>query len=321
METMKLWDGRSVPRVGMGCWAIGGQPEGHDGAAGYGHVDTAESRAALRLARDLGALLFDTADAYGRGHSETLIGEAFGDDEEVVIVTKFGYWLDPTGGLGLSPAGVRKLVDDSRRRLKRDRLDLVFFHPNEFPAAEAGPVFDTLGTLRAEGKIAAFGWSTDYLDSLAAYVDREGFVAVENDLNVFTPANDLMALAERKGLVSINRLPLAMGLLTGKYSDGRAVGALDIRASDAPWLKFFAEGRANPAYGERLAAIRELLTTDGRTLAQGALGWILARSPIALPVPGFKTEAQVRENFAAAEKGPLAAEAMAEIDRLLEMPA
>lgn len=321
MQTMKLWDGRSVPRVGMGCWAIGGKPPGHEGASGYGPVDDAQSRAALRLARELGARVFDTADAYGEGHSETLVGEAFGEDEEIVVVTKFGYWLDPTGGLGLSPGGVRKLIDDSRRRLRRDRLDLVFFHPNEFPAANAAPVFDTLATLRAEGKIAAFGWSTDYVASLAAFADRDGFVAVENDLNVFTPASDLMALAEDKRLVSINRLPLAMGLLTGKYDDGRRVGEYDVRGERLPWMKFFTDGRATPAYLERLAAIRELLTGGGRTLAQGALGWILARSPIALPVPGFKTEAQVRENFAAAEKGPLSSEAMDAIDRLLEMPA
>ena len=317
MKTMKLWDGRVVPRIGMGCWAIGGKPPGAQ-ASGYGPVDDAESRAALKLARELGARVFDTADAYGDGHSETLVGEAFGDDDEVVIVTKFGYWLDPENGLDLRPAGIRALVDASRRRLRRDCLDLVFFHVNEYPAADAGPIFDTLGELRSEGRIAAFGWSTDFVDSLRAFVDLDGFVAVENDLNVFSPADDLMRLAERKGIVSINRLPLAMGLLTGKYDDGRQVGPYDIRKERLPWMKFFTDGRATPAYLERLGAIREVLTSGGRTLAQGALGWILARSPIALPVPGFKTEAQVRENFGASVKGPLSPDMMAEIDRLLD---
>ena len=112
-----------------------------------------------------------------------------------------------------------------------------------------------------------------------------------------------MAIAERERLVSLSRLPLAMGLLTGKYTAGTKLPGNDVRGGNAEWMVFFRDGAANPHYLARLAAIRELLTSGGRTLAQGALGWILARSPIALPVPGFTRPEQIEDNLGALDKG------------------
>ncbi|MER8883313.1 aldo/keto reductase [Mesorhizobium sp. M0816] len=100
-------------------------------------------------------------------------------------------------------------------------------------------MFDTLGLLRQEGKIGGFGWSTDHRGRLAAYAPREGFVAVENDFNVFTPANELMAVAARENLVSFSRLPLAMGLLTGKYTPAMRLPTNDVRGGNAEWMVFF----------------------------------------------------------------------------------
>ena len=178
-------------------------------------------------------------------------------------------------------------------------------------------VFDTLGELLSEGKIGGFGWSTDHPERLSAYASRDGFVAVENDFNVFTPATELMTIAERERLVSLSRLPLAMGLLTGKYTAGTKLPGNDVRGGNAEWMVFFRDGAANPHYLARLAAIRELLTSGGRTLAQGALCWILAQSPIALPVPGFTRPEQIEDNLGALDKGPLPAAVMAEIDAVL----
>jgi aryl-alcohol dehydrogenase-like predicted oxidoreductase len=305
MQMMTLWNGRRVPRIGVGCWAIGG--------ADYGEVFDYESLAGLRLAFDMGARVFDTAAAYGWGRSERLLGLAFGDREDVVIVTKFGH---PASSL--SPGTIRASIELSRANLRRDRIDLALFHVNEHPPGEAGFVFDTLEELRARGWIGAFGWSTDYVPSARAFADRDGFVAIENDLNVFVPADEMMAFAAERRLVALNRLPLAMGLLSGKYNAGASVSAGDIRARDVEWMKFFKAGKGHPEFVKRLEAIREVLTTGGRTLAQGALGWILAHSPQALPVPGFKTEAQVRDNLGALEKGPLPPAAMAEINQLLK---
>lgn len=321
MRTMTLWDGTEVPRIGVGCWAIGGAMRGGGVSHNYGDVDDAASLAGLRAAHEIGARLFDTAAAYGGGHSERLLGAAFGGRDDVVIVTKFGHWVDPDTreGLDIEPAPdtIRASIETSLRNLRRDRIDLALFHVNEFPPEKAGFVFDTLGELREEGLIGAFGWSTDYVDSARAFAGREGFVAVENDLNVFHPAEALMAFVAERGLVSINRLPLAMGLLSGKYSRGETVGANDLRGEKIAWMKFFRDGRAAPEFAARLELVRELLTTGGRSLAQGALGWILARSPHALPVPGFKAEAQVRDNLGALDKGPLPAAVMAEIDAVL----
>jgi aryl-alcohol dehydrogenase-like predicted oxidoreductase len=303
METIRLWDHRTVPRVGVGCWPIGGA---------YGEVFDHASLAGLRLAYEMGARLFDTAIAYGWGRSERVLGQAFGDRDDVVIVTKFGYPLEQ-----LSAGLIRASIETSRANLRRDCIDLALFHVNEYEPEKAGFVFDTLAELREKGWIAAFGWSTDATASVRSFADREGFVAVENDLNVFVPADELMAFVESRNLVSINRLPLAMGMLSGKYNDGQTVDANDIRARQVDWMKFFKDGKAHPDYVRRLEALRELLTTGGRTLAQGALSWILARSPRALPVPGFKTEAQIRDNLGALEKGPLPAEIMAEIGAIL----
>lgn len=305
----------------MGCWAIGGTTLNDGPSTSYGEVDDVVSRAALRLSYELGARVFDTAAGYGAGHSERLVGEEISGHSDAVIITKFGYDVDEaarrTGPNNTSPAGIRATIEGSRSRLKRDVIDLALFHLNDFPVENAKPVFDTLQELRQEGKIASFGWSTDFIDRASAFADLDGFVAIENDYNVFTPAADVMALAEAKELVSLSRLPLAMGLLTGKFAPGAKLASDDVRAQDHTWLRFFQNGTANAEYLKRIEAIRDLLQSGGRSLAQGALSWILARSPAALPVPGFKNEAQVRDNLGALEKGPLPASVMAEIDAQL----
>ena len=241
--------------------------------------------------------------------------------DDAVIVTKFGYDVDDVNQIrgpdNVTPAGIRATIDGSRRRLKRDRIDLALLHLNGMDPALAPQVFDTLETLVARGQVAAYGWSTDFMPQALSAVDYPHFVAFENDYNVFTPAEELMRLAEEKGKISLSRLPLAMGLLTGKFKPDQALASDDVRAQAHPWLRFFKDGKPNATYLEQIAALRDLLQTGGRTLAQGALGWILARSPIALPVPGFKTEAQVADNLGAAEKGPLPAAVMAEIDAVL----
>ncbi len=324
-STMRLWTGAEVPRIGLGCWAIGGPMTSGAMPTSYGAVDDRQSRAALRLGYELGARVFDTAANYGTGHSEVLIGEEIAHHTDAVIVTKFGYEVDEVaktwGPADVTPEGIRQSVDNSRRRLRRDVIDLLLFHINEYPAEEAGPVFDTLEALRADGKIATFGWSTDFIASARAVVDRPGFVAIENDFNVFTPARDIMDLCESRNLVSLSRLPLAMGLLTGKFRPDDKLKSDDIRAQPAPWLRFFRNGQPDAAYLKLVGTLRDLLQSDGRSLAQGALGWILARSPVALPVPGFKTEAQVRDNLGAIEKGPLSENVMVEIDGVLNAAA
>lgn len=317
-----LWNGSTVPRIGMGCWAIGGTTANSGPSTSYGQTDDATSRAALQAGYEMGARVFDTAAAYGAGHSEMLVGQEISHHDDAIIVTKFGVEVDfeanLKGEVNLTPAGIEGIIEGSRSRLKRDCLDLVLLHVNDMDVGLVPQVFDTLETLVARGRIAAYGWSTDFMPQARAAAGYPHFVAFENDYNVFTPARELMAFAQERGLVSISRLPLAMGLLSGKFAPDAKLAADDVRAQDHAWLRFFKDGKPNAEYLERLGAIRELLQTGGRTLPQGALGWILASSPIAVPVPGFRTEKQVRDNLGALEFGPLPAETMAEIARQLD---
>jgi aryl-alcohol dehydrogenase-like predicted oxidoreductase len=316
-----LWNGRRIPRLGMGCWAIGGPFYAGDTPLGWGDVDDDESVRAIGRAIDLGIRFFDTASNYGAGHSEDVLGLAIGNRDDIVIATKFGFATDPgtkqATGAFADPAFIRRSTETSLRRLKRDRLDLLQFHLNDYPAEQSDEVFETLEALRAEGKIDAFGWSTDFPDRAARHVARKGFVAIQHGMNVFQPAPEIVAIAEAHKLMSINRGPLAMGLLSGKFGADTTIGAKDVRGAALDWMVYFKDGRIAPEFAARLEAVRGLLTSGGRTLTQGALAWLWARSPRTFPIPGFRTVAQVEENAGALEKGPLPDSAMAEIEAAL----
>jgi len=321
MTTINLWNDHEIPRLGMGCWAIGGPFYAGETPLGWGEVDDDESIAAIHRAIELGIRFFDTASNYGAGHSEEVLGRAIGSRSDIVIATKFGFATDPetkqATGAFADPAFIRRSFETSLRRLKRDRLDLIQFHLNDFPLEQSDEVFETLETLRDEGKIDAFGWSTDYPDRAARHADRPGFVSVQHTMNVFEPVPDMISVIERHGLISINRGPLAMGLLSGKFRADTKVGDKDVRGASLDWMVYFKDGRIAPEFAARLEAVRELLKSDGRTLTQGALAWLWARSPRTLPIPGFRTVAQVEENAGALAKGPLSPAIMDEIDEAL----
>ncbi|MEX2740225.1 aldo/keto reductase [Rhizobium mongolense] len=319
--TITLWNGREVPRLGMGCWAIGGPFFAGDVPLGWGEVDDDESIEAIHRAVDLGIRFFDTASNYGAGHSEEVVGRAIGNRDDIVIATKFGFATDEktkqATGAFADPAFIRKSAETSLRRLKRDRLDLLQFHLNDFPLEASDDVFDVLEALKAEGKIDAFGWSTDFPDRAARHAGCKGFVSIQHTMNVFESVPAMVDVIEKNGLLSINRGPLAMGLLSGKFTPEKTVGAKDVRATSLDWMVYFKDGRIAPEFAARLEAVRDLLATGGRTLTQGALAWLWARSPRTLPIPGFRTVAQVEENAGALEKGPLPRDVMARIDAAL----
>jgi aryl-alcohol dehydrogenase-like predicted oxidoreductase len=321
MITRQLWDGTSVPALGLGCWAIGGPWTAGGAPAGWGAVDDAESTRAIHAGVDAGVRFFDTAQAYGAGHSETVLGAALRGRDDVRIATKIGLAIDPPNSALIGPditaAGIITGIDASLRRLQRDRIDLVLLHLNSLPIAEAGSVFDTLDGLRAAGKIVAYGWSTDFPDRAAAFATRPGMVAIEHAMNVFFRADALMPVIAEHGLLSINRSPLAMGLLGGRYGNGAGFSAQDVRSQNADWMTYFKDGKVAPAFARQLDAVRALLQSGGRTLAQGALAWLWARSDLALPIPGFRTVAQVQDLAGALAQGPLAPAIMAEIETVI----
>ena len=323
MTTIELWNGLTMPRLGMGCWAIGGAVARDGQQLGWGETDDRDSIAAIRRAVDLGIHYFDTADAYGAGHSEQVLAEALdGIGERIVVSTKFGNTFDPDTseltGASDSPDYVRTAIEGSLRRLRRDRLDLVFLHLNRHPVDKSVPIFEMLAELLHEGKVGAFGWSTDDVAGAAAFADMEGFAAVQHDMNLFQPAAEMLNLVADKHLVAMARQPLAMGLLTGKFRPGETRFAEDdIRAKSPEWMSYFADGAPNPELLGKVEAVRDLLTSGGRTVAQGALAWIWAKSPHVIPIPGFRNVAQVEANAGALDKGPLAADITTQIDKVL----
>jgi aryl-alcohol dehydrogenase-like predicted oxidoreductase len=321
MIERRLWDGTSVPALGFGCWAIGGAWTAGDLQAGWGDVDDAESIRAIHAGADLGIRLFDTAQTYGAGHSEAVLGQALAGRPDIRVATKVGYAIDPAArrltGEDASPAAIAQSIDASLRRLRRDRIDLVHLHLNELPVEQAEPVFDALEVLRTSGKIGAYGWSTDFPDRAAVFADRPGFVSVQHAMNVFFRAEAMIPVIEATGLLSMNRSPLAMGLLSGKYVPGRKLAAEDLRSQTIGWMAWFKDGEAAPGYLDQLAAVQGLLQTGGRSLVQGALCWLWARSARSFPIPGFRTVAQVTELAGALAKGPLPTDVMTAIETLI----
>ncbi|WP_433311206.1 aldo/keto reductase [Micromonospora sp. CA-269861] len=313
--------GITVSAIGMGCWAIGGPLWGDDGQPfGWGEVDDDESIRTIHRALDLGVTLFDTASNYGAGHSERILGQALaGRRDSVVIATKFGNVSEEATrralGTDASPAFAVRSLEDSLRRLGTDYVDLYQLHINALPVPAALDLVDTLEALVDQGKIRAYGWSTDDPASAEAFAAAGPHcAAIQHDESVLRDNAAVLAVCDKHDLASLNRGPLAMGLLTGST---RAVGADDVRGRAPEWLEWFTDGRPTPRWAARVDQVRAALTADGRTLAQGALGWLLARSPRTVPIPGLRTVAQADENLTTLEQGPLSPESYAEVERLL----
>ena len=315
--------GIQISALGLGCWAIGGPYTSNGRPAGWGEVDDEESIRAIRRALDLGVTLFDTADAYGCGHSERVLGRALARRrDDVVIVTKVGNVFDEqtrtAGGKDLSPAYLRRACDASLRRLDTDRIDVYLIHDGFAGPEDVPAVVDVLEELVAAGKVRWYGSSVSDPAIVRAMAEGPHMVASEHELNVLRGELETLDVAEELGLASLNRTPLAMGLLSGRYRPDALPAADDVRRN-APWWDFFDEG-AMERWLERIATVRDELTADGRSLVQGALGWIWGRSPLTLPLPGFRTVAQVEENVGAAEHGPLPAARMQRIASILGEP-
>jgi aryl-alcohol dehydrogenase-like predicted oxidoreductase len=319
--TTRLLGDREVSALGFGCWAIGGPFSDADGKPlGWGEVDDDESIAAIHAALDLGVTFFDTADVYGAGRSERVLGRALaGRRDEVVIASKWGNVFDEDTkvltGADNSVEYMRKAIRATLTRLGTDHLDLYQLHTGP-SIEEAAPLADAAEDMVKEGLIRGFAWSTDDPERAAAWANRPGYVAVQHELSVLHDAPEILDLCERHGLASVNRTPLAMGLLGRRDSSRPATGA-DIRSAAPEWLRFFEDGVPTARWAAVVDGLRDVITSDGRTLAQGALAWVWARSPRTIPIPGFRNVTQARDNAGALAHGPLRPEQMAEVARLL----
>lgn len=319
--------GIKVSAMGMGCWAIGGPWSSMGDPSGWGEADDDESIKALHAAYDHGITFYDTAANYGAGHSEVILGQAFKDRrDKVIIATKFGYKVDEQaravtgyGEDGNAETGdvvtpLRDDVEASLRRLGTDYIDLYQFHVNEYEVEKAAGVRDALEEFVKAGKIRYYGWSTDYPQRLRVFVEGEHCVAVQANMNVIHRNPEILAMCDEFDQACINRGPLAMGLLTGKYTKESTWQPNDVRT--AQWFKDYFLG---PVL-DNLPKIRDVLTSEGRTLAQGALGWLWGHHERTIPIPGIRTVRQAEENAKAMEFGPLTPDQMAQIESLLDLP-
>jgi aryl-alcohol dehydrogenase-like predicted oxidoreductase len=313
--------GIEVSALGMGCWAIGGpwrilRDEGPR-PAGWGDVDDAESIRAVRAALDAGITFFDTAANYGCGHSERILGEALGERRrDVVVATKFGHRIDPEtrimhGDDDVIVERLRQDCEDSLRRLNTDYIDLYQLHAGNLEPEKAVPVRELLEELVTEGKIRAYGWSTDHADRAEIFAGGAHCASIQFSLNLFNDNPDIVELCEGNDIACVNKKPLASGILTGKFTVDSSFAENDMRHV----IDF-----KDPRYGGMLRMVdglRDALTSGGRTLAQGALAWIWARSDRTIPIPGARNEGQVRENAAAMAHGPLSPAEFQEANRIV----
>jgi aryl-alcohol dehydrogenase-like predicted oxidoreductase len=311
--------GLEVRPIGFGGWAIGGNRFGNS----YGPTDDAESKRAVRRACELGCNFFDTADAYGHGHSEALLGEALeGVRHSVVVATKVGgnfYNRDvnpllvgrisdalgrPLAELPLDaplplthdanfqPSYVRFAVEQSLRRLRTDYIDLLQLHNPALGLIAAGDTYQVLDDLRTEGKIRFYGVSVHPPEEgLAAIaVQRADTVQIVYNIVRREAEDAFFPAARAAGVGVIAREPLANGLLAAGYRPDSSWQPGDIRA------------RLPRAYVEQLIAlsrrVRELADQQGCTPAQLALKFVLDNDAVSVVIVGMKTAAQVDENLA-----------------------
>lgn len=310
-----------VSALGMGCWAIGGPwnfgTDEEQWAAGWGQVDDQESLRAIQAGLDAGVNFFDTAANYGAGHSERILGQALkGRREQVVIATKFGFLVNPEAREvriddDRIVANIRQDCENSLRRLDTDYIDIFQLHQGSYDPEKAPRAMAVLEDLVAEGKIRWYGWSTDDPERARVFAPGEHCTSIQFDLNVYRDNPEIRAICTEHDLGGINKSPLNRGILTGKFDADASFPEDDIRHGVS-----FKEGIGAERL-QQLDQVREVLTANGHTLAQASLAYIWALDERMVPIPGFKSVAQVEENAKAMELGPLSHEQADEIRRIL----
>jgi aryl-alcohol dehydrogenase-like predicted oxidoreductase len=260
----------------------------------------------IQAAVDLGVTFFDTADNYGQGLSERILGEALrGRRDGIVVATKFGEdpMPDQEDPWSLDAGSVERACEASLRRLGVECIDLYLLHRRDYPLERAPALMEVLEDLVRAGKIRYYGWSTDDVERARLFARGEHCIAIEHRLNVFNDNAAMLDLCREQDLASLNRVPLLMGVLTGRWSPETKLEEGDPRAQ---W--FEQEG-----FLKLLACAQQIepyLTTDGRSYVQGALGWIWARSPLTIPLPGFRNMEQMQALVQARQFGPLPLDVM-----------
>ena len=289
--------------VGLGCWQLG---------ADWGEVTDSDALAVLHAALDAGVTLLDTADVYGDGRSEALIGRLLAErgTEGVLVATKMGRRADPHEPAAYSLQAFRDWTDRSRSNLGVEVLDLVQLHCPPTPVYSDDRVFDALDQLVDEQRIAAYGVSVETVEEALTAIARPGVANVQVILNVFRrkPLERLLPAAAAAGVGVIARVPLASGLLSGKYDESTTFAADDHRSYNRSGEAFdVGETFSGVPYDVGVRAARDVaaLTPEGASTAQLSLRWILDQPGVTSVIPGARSAEQARGNAAAAQLAPL----------------
>jgi aryl-alcohol dehydrogenase-like predicted oxidoreductase len=288
--------GIQISEIGFGGWAIGGPMDLFGIPVGCGPVDDRQSLAAMERARELGVNFYDTADVYGRGHSEELIGNCPAL-KDCVIATKVGNARTPTGPIKLfSRDHIRKSIEQSLARLKRDAVDLYQLHNPPPDVWQGDEVFETLQQLKSEGKIRLIGVSISTMEQGIHLIENKKVDCLQVLFNILNqePAKKLLPLAKENGIGIIVRVPLASGLLTGKFTADTTFAADDYRRN------YLSPKRMREAVA-KVERIKEIVKDTGATPTQIALAFILKHAAVSAPIPGAKTAEQVEQNVSASD--------------------
>mgnify|MGYP001224214639 FL=1 len=301
---------RTVSEVGLGCWQIGGN---------WGDVSDETALQTLRAAVDAGTTLLDTADVYGAGRSETLIGKFLKETRaHLYVATKLGRFDPPGWPDNFTRAAIRQHTEASLKRLGVDALDLTQLHCIPFDVLQRGEVFEHLRELKREGKIRDFGVSVESMEEALFCVKQDGIASLQIIFNLFRqkPAHVLFDEAKHRKVALLVRLPLASGLLGGKMTKSTSFPADDHRNFNRDGAAFnVGETFAGLPFekGVELADALKSFVPAGLTLPELALRWCLDFDAVSAIIPGAKNPDQARANARASSLAPLPKELHAKL--------
>ncbi len=291
--------GIKVGEIGFGAWAIGGTADASGAPLGWGRTNDDQSLAAIRRARDLGVNFFDTADSYGFGRSESLLGivlSRFRND--IVLATKVGVTRTADGALkkNFSRQHIFHAVDGSLKRLRTDYIDLYQVHNPTVADLERDEIQEAMERLQEIGKIRFWGVSVSSVADGIEVVKRGWGHALQVLYNVLNqePATDLFPLARQKGYGIIARVPLASGLLTGKFRPNSLFAADDVRQN-------FLTAKRLEEVMPWVDEVRSIIGGSARSLAEGALRFVLADDAVSATIPGARNLHQAEMNAGASD--------------------
>ena len=310
--------GRQVSVVGLGTWQLG---------ADWGDVGEGTALEVLAASVDSGVNFFDTADVYGDGRSERLIGRFLHEErpdlaERVFVATKMGRRAEQRPEM-FTLDNFRRWNDRSRENLRVDRLDLVQLHCPPTPVFTMQSVYDALDTVVEEGRIAGYGVSVETCAEALAAMERPNVASVQIILNAFRlkPLDEVLPVAAERGVAIIARVPLASGLLSGRFTTDTTFAQTDHRAYNRSGAAFdVGETFSGVDYETGVKAAQEFaaLLPEGVTPAQGALRWVIDQPGVTTVIPGASKVYQARANAAAASLAPLSAEVLRGVRELYD---